>query len=356
MNLILFNLAVDRKHATLAFCLKWIEKLSNQFDHIDVVTMYQGEYSLPKNVTVWSLGKEKNYPEWLRVIRFYIMVIRIYMYRRPHVAFCHMIPIFAILFWPVAKLTKTKIVMWYAHGACPTTLKVAHKLVNVVVSSTKEGFRLASSKLNIIGQGVDLELFPFSERSFGEPLSVVTVGRIAPSKNIDKVLKALNIWSEQTGHPYTLTIVGEGTTSSEKAYSEHIKLMAAEQEPRNHVVFTGRLLPEQIKDYLAKSQLFISMGATGSLDKAIVESMASGCIVMSANDAFSSIARSENFEQLILSYDEYSIADKIKFFYELSSEEKSTLSKLQSDYAIKNHGLNGLVKKLTHILRSNAIN
>lgn len=356
MNLILFNLAVDRKHVTLAFCLKWIEKLSTQFDHIDVVTMYQGEYALPKNVTVWSLGKEKNYPEWLRAIRFYMVVIRIYMARRPHVAFCHMIPIFAVLFWPVAKLTRTKSVMWYAHGACPKTLKLAHKLVDVVVSSTKEGFRLASNKLNIIGQGVDLELFPFSERSFNEPLSVVTVGRIAPSKNIDKVIKALNIWSKQTRHTYTLTVVGEGTTSSEKEYSNYIRKLASEVDSGNHVLFTGRLLPEQIKDHLSTSQLFISMGATGSLDKAIVESMASGCIVMSSNDAFAALAHSEKFEQLILSYDEQAIADKINYFFELSSEKKSVLSKLQSHYAIKNHGLNELVKKLTGILRSNAIN
>jgi hypothetical protein len=37
--------------------------------------------------------------------------------------------------------------------------------------------------------------------------------------------------------------------------------------------------------------IFLSMSRTGSMDKAILEAMASGCIPISDNDAFATIAR-----------------------------------------------------------------
>ena len=37
MNLLLFNLATDKTHVTLAFGLRWVEELARHFSHIDVV-------------------------------------------------------------------------------------------------------------------------------------------------------------------------------------------------------------------------------------------------------------------------------------------------------------------------------
>src|SRR3954451_6280107 len=119
MNLLMFNLAVDQEHVTLGFGLRWIEALSRRYEHVDVVTMFAGRYQLPPNVQVWSVGRERGYSKCRRVLRFYSIVRRVMRERRIDVVFTHMIPIFAVLFWPIARLTGRRSVLWYAHGATP---------------------------------------------------------------------------------------------------------------------------------------------------------------------------------------------------------------------------------------------
>ena len=242
MNLLMFNLAVDDKHVTLAFGLHWIEALAGRFEHIDVITMTAGHHQLPGNVTVWSVGRERGYPEWLRALRFYRLVWRILRQRRIDVVFTHMIPVFAVMFWPVARLTGLKNVLWYAHGATPKMLKLAHRLVDQVVSSTPQGFRLASTKVSFIGQGIDAARYQSVPRVSDTALQILTVGRLAPSKGLNLLVSALADWKSTMD--WHLTIVGDGTSESEYRYAETLRQQVQTTLVSDRVTFTGRLNPD----------------------------------------------------------------------------------------------------------------
>ena len=69
-NLLLFNLATDANDPFLAFACSWLNALAAHFDHIDVVTMRVGDFSLANNITVHSLGKEKSASELQRLRQF----------------------------------------------------------------------------------------------------------------------------------------------------------------------------------------------------------------------------------------------------------------------------------------------
>lgn len=351
MNLLIFNLAVDERHVTLAFALKWIERLAQRFAHVDVVTMTVGPHVLPKNVTVWSVGKERGYPEWLRALHFYWIVGRILASRRIDVAFAHMIPVFAILFWPVAKLRGIKTVLWYAHGSVTRTLRIAHRLVDRVVSSTPEGFRIPSHKTKFIGQGIDETIFSFKPRSAGSSLRLVTVGRIAPSKGTDILVDALAGW--RSNEPWRLTIVGDATTDAERQFADDIRARAARDIGPGRVVFTGRVEPGVIAEHLAASDAFINLGTTGSLDKAIVEAMASGCPVLSSNDSFRALAQTGGFAEAAIGHDAAAVREALDRFAQADMATRRSLATRQAEVA-KDHGLAGLIDKLTAILTSEA--
>ncbi len=352
MNLLMFNLAVDDKHVTLAFGLRWIEALAARFEHVDVVTMTVGQHKLPANVTVWSVGRERGYPEWLRTLRFYRLVWRILRKRRIDVVFTHMIPVFAVLFWPVGLLTGLKNVLWYAHGATPGMLKLAHRLVARVVSSTPQGFRLAYGKVSFIGQGIDAARYPFVPRVSDTKFRILTVGRLAPSKGLDLIVSALAGWKPDLD--WDLTIIGDGTTDQEIQYAVALRKQARNMLGENRVTFTGRLEPDAIASFLAKSDVFINMSSTGSLDKAIVEAMASGCPVVSSNDAFRAIAVAEGFPECAIEHSEEGLRAGLGRLIGMTAAERNTLGTRQATVGRRDHTLEGLIQRLYGILAAYA--
>ena len=351
MNLLVFTLAVDAEHVTLAFGLRWLEALAARFEHIDVVTMTRGPHRLPANVRVWSVGRERGYPEWLRVLRFYWLVGKILRRRRIDVVFTHMIPVFAVLFWPVAQLAGLHNVLWYAHGATPWMLKIASRLVDRIVSPTPESFRLHSSKVTFIGHGIDMHVFGSVERRGPtSTLRLISVSRLAPSKGLDILVDALAEW--QTSHPWNLVVVGDATSDDEAVYAKTLRDHARSVFGDSRIQFVGRKTPAEIATLFGESDIFLNLSATGSLDKAIIEAMAACCCVISSNDAFRGIAINEGFPEMAITRTPEAIRATLTRVAEMPLEERRELAKRQAAVALRDHTLEGLMVNLSHILYS----
>ena len=59
MKLLIITQKVDINDDILGFMHIWIKKLSEKIESLDVICLYKGKYDLPKNVKVFSLGKEE---------------------------------------------------------------------------------------------------------------------------------------------------------------------------------------------------------------------------------------------------------------------------------------------------------
>ena len=97
MKLLWFNLSVDSRHQVLAFGIDWIRLMAEKFEKIVVLTMESGEFSLPPNVIVYSLGREKGYSRPRRFFRFYLLLFRILRAERIDAVFAHMNILFAAM-------------------------------------------------------------------------------------------------------------------------------------------------------------------------------------------------------------------------------------------------------------------
>ena len=71
MKLLIITQKVDKNDQLLGFFVSWIEKLSKKFESVLVLCLEKGEYDLPTNVKVISLGKEINQPKVLWLFNFY---------------------------------------------------------------------------------------------------------------------------------------------------------------------------------------------------------------------------------------------------------------------------------------------
>ncbi len=347
----MFNLATDEEHVSLGFGVSWIRELSTHFDRIDVVTMYEGRHRLPANVSVWSLGHERGYSKARRAARFYRTLREILRRRRPHVTFTHMVHGLAVLFLPVARVTGVRNLLWYAHRAVPFGLRLAHLAADRVVSSTPEGFRLPSGKVRFIGQGVDLDLIAIpADRGEGR-LQLITVGRVSPSKRLDLVLEALEAWGGEGAGEWELDLVGGPATPSERLYDERLAARVRSMRFGERIRLRGRLSPQEIACLLSRADIFVSMGETGSLDKAIVEAMAAGCVVLSSNEAFRRIAGESGFADCGVRPCAEDLAEALARTARMAPEDRRRKAQAMRTVAVRDHSLHGLIGRLVDELR-----
>lgn len=355
MNLLLFNLATDAKHVTLASGLRWLEELARYFQHIDVVTMYEGEHRLPPNVRVWSVGREKGYSRYRRVLRFYRVVLKVVQTRQIDVAFTYMIHSFAVLFWPIGLMFRIKNVLWYAHRATPLGLRLAHLLVGRVVSSTPEGFRLRSNKVHFVGQGIDVSIFNrVGVDRDPTVFRIISVGRIAPIKGLDILLDSLLGWTTPDGRPWELHIIGAATSDTERAYEKEVIKKCDSLRRYGTVHNHGRLNQREIAALLKSANVFVNLSGTGSLDRAIVEAMATGCPVLSCNDAFRSIAEHASYPEGCIARSASVIPDALKRIAQLDQAARLALEERMYELVVSNHSLDGLIRQLIAILKASA--
>ena len=92
------------------------------------------------------------------------------------------------------------------------------------------------------------------------------------------------------------------------------------------------------------------MGHTGSLDKAVLEAMASGIPVVTCNEAFFPLLA--EYKELLLyqKRDAQTLAKKIRKVFELSQNERLVIGEKLRRLIIEQHGLERLIMTITNIL------
>ncbi len=269
MKLLICTQAVDSQDPVLGFFVRWVEEFAKHCEQVEVICLRRGEYVLPPNVQVYSLGKEKNKSSrlgrWLKALR-YIVVLR----HQYDAVFVHMNPEYILLggwFW---RLSGKKIVFWYTHKAVNVRLRVATLFADVVLTASKASFRLRTNKLHIMGHGIDTDFFtPDPGVVRGE--WALSVGRLTKSKRHDLAIRAA------VGEARELRIAGEGP---ERQHLEHLA-----QELTANVEFLGGLTQMQLRDEYRRAAYLLHTSETGSLDKVVLEALACGLPVHTADPA-----------------------------------------------------------------------
>ncbi len=289
MRLLLFNLVTDADDPVLGFTTTWINGLAARCEAVDVITMKMGRLAVAPNVQVYSVGKEKGYNEARRAFEFYRILLGLLRQNHYEACFAHMMQLFAVMAGPVLKLYHVPVTLWYAHKATGRVLKLAEKLVDHVVTSTPEGFRLPSHKVQIIGQGIDTEQFkPAVSTQTQKPFTLISVGRIAPVKRLEIIIAAIKALREQGLTDLRLILVGE-VAAQDVDYEARLRQLVADYHLENAVTFAGGMPYEAVVREYQQADVMVNMSATGSMDKAVLEAMACALPVVTANEAFKSL-------------------------------------------------------------------
>lgn len=345
MKILIVTQILDKQDDVLGFFHTWVAETAKECEEVTVIALRVGEYTLPANVRVYSLGKESGVSRLKYISRFLTYIIR--ERNKYDRVLVHMNQVYILLGAPIWKLFGKKIALWYAHGHVPFSLRIATVLVDKVFTSTKSGFRIETPKLRIIGQGIDVERFALESHTqkSGEPFRAIVVGRISPVKDYETTLRALAL-VKKAGYNITLDIVGGAGLPEQEVYLEKLKLLANELGISHEVVFHGALPNTAIAPLLSLAHCFVNTSRTGSFDKAVGEAMASGLPILSSNEAFREVLGSISERLMFPVGDEVALSKQLLSIIDLSPEGRAELGEALSTIVREKHSLTNFIKKL----------
>ena len=112
--------------------------------------------------------------------------------------------------------------------------------------------------------------------------SVLFLGRIAPSKNVDIFIEALGRLKTQ-GINFTANIYGDALPR-DISYFDKIKSRARELGLEGVLKFHNGVPNHKTPEIYNSHEIFVNLSSSGMYDKTIFEAMACGCLVLASND------------------------------------------------------------------------
>jgi glycosyltransferase involved in cell wall biosynthesis len=332
MKLLIITQTIDRADPILGFFHRWIEEFAKHCASVTVIAQSVRMYVLPTHVHVHSLGKERAKPRLLQVLRFLRMIIS---ERHAYdTIFVHMTPIWVVLGAPAWILLKKPVFLWYEAKGGGLFLPLSLLFARRVFSASFASRAARSRKSIVVGHGIDVEHFAPASIARENGL-LVTVSRITASKRIDVILRCL---AKLPDH-YRLEIVGAPITQADQVYTAKLDRIIADRGLSSRVTFRT-LTHDELVPLLQRTDLFLHASET-TLDKAVLEAMACGCIVVSCAKALESILPS-----LCLCGPE-EMGGCVTRIESLSQEERSLLRNDLRSRVENDHGLIMLIRRLS---------
>ena len=346
-RLLIITQKVDQNDDLLGFFVDWLREFAKHFEHISIITLGVGLYELPKNVTVYSCGKERDTWRPFRWVRFLWLLIT--LIPRSSAVFAHMSPAFALTAWPMAAIMGKKVVLWYLHRSVTLRLKLSEFLCHRIVTADVESLGITSKKVIAVGHGIDTEKFKTSRNwDHSGTFKIVSVGRISPIKNYETLLAAVQKL-KLTNPDFHVRIIGRPVMRGDNGYLDKLHKLSKQLGISDVVQFAGFIPYDKIADEYKVADAVVGMTPHGGIDKAILEGMASGALALTSNDAMKKYF-SDYAEKLLFRYgDSDELAAKIRFLIGLTPAERSEMSRFLVVSVSQHHALRNAVQKISQL-------
>ena len=292
MRLLIVTQKVDKRDPLLGFFHRWIEEFAKHCEFVTVICLEIGEYHLPVNVKVLSLGKERNVQNvQSSALDRLVYIFRFYKYiwkeRKSYDSvFVHMNQEYILLGWKFWKLWGKKIFLWRNHAQGTLLTRLAVLFSNKVFCTSPSSYTARFKKTVLMPAGIDTDFFRPDSSIERVPDSVLFLGRISPVK---KVLEFID-WVK--GTEYTVTIAGP-ILPEDKEYGEEVKRNLTDK-----IKFIGPVTQEEALRLYQTHEIYVNKTPAGSFDKTILEAAACEMGLIVENDDLKSELENKHGKEL----------------------------------------------------------
>ena len=135
---------------------------------------------------------------------------------------------------------------------------------SVHLKNVVKNWGVSEDNLKVIYNGTNIQSKITKKEN--EVLHFITVGRLAPWKNIDKIIQAMAILNEK-GFNFIFNIVGSGPLN------EELKILVKELKLENKIFFLGQKNTEELNEIYLDSDIYIQASGYEGLPHVILEAI-----------------------------------------------------------------------------------
>jgi glycosyltransferase involved in cell wall biosynthesis len=347
MRWLMITRKLDPADNHVGFVMDWLQGLAARLDHLDVICQETAHPVLPENVRAFSMGKEAGAGRLEQAWRF----TRHLRALTPEVdgIFCHMIPRYVLFAAPWARMYRKPLFLWYTHRQISPELRIASALATRIMTASSGSFPLKSSKVSVMGHGIDARLFSPAQVE-NDPPEIVLVARLARIKRQEWLLRAASqVMARGDAKPFRVLLVG-GPVEGEPEYWAELERLASQLDPAPAVVFSGPLPQAQVAGLIQGCAVAVNLSPPGLFDKAALETMLAGKPTLVVNADFLPVL-GEAADLLYLPEDSGALADRLARLLALSPEERAALGMQLRERVLPAHSLDGLMDRMVTLMR-----
>jgi glycosyltransferase involved in cell wall biosynthesis len=342
MKLVFVCQVVDENDPVQASTVRWLESFAkkSEVDQISVIALRKGNFTLPDNVSVCAI---KSKTRLCTLMRFYREILRL----SPQTVdsfFIYQGGPYPLLLLPFRLFLGKPVYQWKAHPYIGLMMRFYARFCDTkVFTSTRNAFPLSLSKIKVVGQGVDTTKFRI--RDAKKTGDLVTVGRVAPVKGLDLMLRDLKHCKRYYQSHYRLDIYGP-TLEKDREYREYLESLIKGLNLLDLVSFRGKVRNERLPEILNSYRLFLNY-CGGALGRSVVEAMACGLPVISTNRCVEEIIPHNLRSNLIVPREDL-LKQAEAIHHHLSMDEVSLteIGKTLRSVAVQSHNIETLVEKI----------
>lgn len=282
MRILVFTQKVDKNDPVLGFVVSWLREFSLKFQSVEVICLEKGDFDLPNNVTVYSLGKENKISRVGYLIAFYKYLNLISgSYDRVFVHMNQEYVLLAGLYWRIKRIP---VYLWRNHPKGTLITRIAVWLSTKVFCTSKSSFTARFKKTVIMPAGIDTASFKPVEGAVRKKYSVCVVGRISPIKHVELALEAMETLLSR-GVQTSMSIIGPSLQKDLK-YVDSLKKYVIDHNMSTVVSFLGAVTPHELPKVYSGHEICLNLTQSGSFDKTVIEAASCGAVPLVANSSF----------------------------------------------------------------------
>ena len=265
-RLLFITQKIHARDDDLAFAILWIKEFIRQ--GYDVTALCLEKRDFDDSFTVYSLGKERGYGKFRRVLRFLRFILTLKCDR----VYVHMNAEYFTLGGWWWFLRRTPMYFWYTHITMTFHVWLAGVLSKRMFAATSQSLPQyeGSPKKIVTGHGIDINFWKGGAAETPTETSLFYINRLSRSKRVELAIRALDYLPRE----YILTIYGRVVPGEEK-YNDELRALAREERYKNRVVFKGSFPMAELRNIYPQYRLMINM-ASDTIDKAMLEAMLYG--------------------------------------------------------------------------------
>ena len=349
--------AYDQSDPLLGVVGDWVGALARRFDGVDVIAQrapgavgWRLRARDGVGVSVATMGKEIGAGRLGQLLAMQASLVQALPGARA--VFIHMVPRYAVLAAPLARIFRVPVILWYAHGNVDRALRMAVPLVQRILTPTRDSFPIdgaidphVRARLACIGHGIDTARYSPDGLTDPVPGLVVSAGRLSPVKRHEVVMREL---AAITPDRWSLRVVGAPLHSADASYRVRLEAEAGSLGVADRVTLVGAVPFDRMAMEYRSAWVLAHTSRTGSLDKVVLEAAACGVPVVST--APSSRAVLGPFGDELLATDDRTFGERLRAVLGWSATKRDDVGRALRGAVIAGHGLDHWADRVADVV------